>query len=103
MKFEIASDKMPFSPENFLRKAGYALLRDPRGGEYSFARRFSGGLYPRFHIYFDELPGRVVFNLHLDQKQASYSGFNRHGGEYGGELVEREAARLKRMILAIIN
>ena len=33
-------------------------------------------------------------NLHLDQKEASYSGTSAHGGEYKGPLVEREMQRI---------
>ena len=33
-------------------------------------------------------------NLHLDQKRPVYRGTSAHGGEYEGEVVEQEAARI---------
>lgn len=85
------------SPEQWLRRAGYALLVSREAGE-SFARRLSNGFYPRLHLYFTMSGESVVFNLHLDQKKASYEGFTRHSGEYEGELVENEIARLKQFL-----
>jgi hypothetical protein len=44
------------------------------------------------------MPNGFQINLHLDQKQASYGGSSAHNGEYGGETVETEGERVKRVI-----
>lgn len=99
MKIELSLANLGDNPENFLRRAGYAILPEREDGEVSFARRFGRDFYPRFHIYFKLLKrdsgDLVVFNLHLDQKRPGYEGFSRHNAEYDGEVVEREAERLK--------
>lgn len=80
------------------RKIGY----QPRGvenGEYNLVRPFSRQNYPRFHIYLKKNEeGRFLFNLHLDQKQPSYEGSSAHSGEYSGEIIEKEAERIKKAI-----
>ncbi|MFA5163342.1 MAG: hypothetical protein WC441_02310 [Patescibacteria group bacterium] len=83
-----------FSPEQWLRRLGYALIESREGG-VSFVRRLSGGFYPRFHLYVEPSGDKFSFNLHLDQKKASYEGITRHSGEYDGELVAEEINRLK--------
>ena len=40
----------------------------------------------------------MILTLHLDQKQPSYKGTSMHAGEYSGELVEKEAKRIKEAI-----
>jgi hypothetical protein len=44
------------------------------------------------------LGDKVVFNLHFDQKQASYEGSHMHSAEYDGEIVGGEVARLRQII-----
>lgn len=83
------------NPADWLRRAGYSLAPDRRAETLSFTRRLGGGLYPRFHLYFLEEGDKIVFNLHLDQKKASYEGFSRHNAEYEGELLEEEIRYLK--------
>lgn len=103
MKIKIAKQELGGSlPAQWLRRAGYALIFDRRSNQESFSRRFSRDFYPRFHLYVQELPNTddLFFNLHLDHKQASYQGVTRHSADYDGELVEREAARLKSLLLA---
>lgn len=82
---------------NLLRQVGYAVFRDPRTRETSYTRRLGGsGFYPRFHIYVSrESTEGIELNIHLDQKQASYEGQKAHSGEYDGDLVAREAERIK--------
>lgn len=97
MKFEISLEK-----ENLLtkmRRAGYAPEPPAPSGEEVYYRSL-GGLYPRFHIYATMLPEEkmAIANLHLDQKQPSYKGAAAHGGEYNGQAVELEAARVKNML-----
>ena len=66
-------------------------------------RRLNRGFYPRFHLYLEEQNGQVIFNLHLDQKQASYQGAQAHNAEYDGDLVEAEMARIKSFTLSIFK
>lgn len=81
-------------PDVIFRRAGYVPFRDPRSGEESYVRRLGIHFYPRFHLYVEEIPGKLRLNLHLDQKQPSYQGFRKHSGEYDGSTVEAEAERL---------
>lgn len=80
------------------RKIGYR----PMGisdDEYNLVRPLSNKNYPRFHIYIKKKEiGYFEVNLHLDQKQPSYEGSAAHSGEYEGDLVEKEAERIKRII-----
>lgn len=92
------------APAIWLRSAGYTFIPEREDGQESFARRLSGDFYPRFHIYFIEQTDSkgevfVTFNLHLDQKKPGYAGQNRHNAEYDGEVVEREIARLKSLLM----
>ena len=82
---------------NLLRRCGYAE-QVTRLGKISYSRRAGGGEFPRFHAYIDRINNGFTVNLHLDQKAACYSGTTAHSGEYDGELVEKEADYLKRMI-----
>ncbi len=98
--------KLVFSNENFknisswqfLRQAGYQILESRRDDKISFVRRLSSGYYPRFHIYLQNNQDSTIFNIHLDQKKASYQGQTAHSGEYDGELVSQEARRLKSLL-----
>ncbi|MBI2459354.1 MAG: hypothetical protein HYV53_02250 [Parcubacteria group bacterium] len=95
MRLILDKNVLDQAPEQLLRQAGYAYLMDRRTGQESYARRFGRGFYPRFHLYLEEQGGQVIFNLHLDQKQASYEGAHAHNAEYDGELVEEEMRRIK--------
>ncbi len=83
------------------RRIGYRLMGIEEN-EYSIVKQLDRNNYPRFHIYIkkNEENNEFVFNLHLDQKQPSYegSGAHAHSGEYEGEIIEREAERIKREI-----
>lgn len=98
MKLIINKNRFNMAPEQFLRRAGYAYIRDRKTGLDSFARRLGSGFYPRLHMYADEQGDNIIFNLHLDQKQPSYKGARAHNAEYEGEVVEEEIKRLKRLI-----
>ena len=85
-----------------IKKTGEALLRAVRRVGYSpsydrqsFVRVLSSGGYPRFHLYVDEMDSAWIFKLHLDQKRPSYGNGHAHAGEYSGEVVEQEAARIR--------
>lgn len=86
-------------PEKLIRRCGYGKLEDRRSGQTSYVRRLSGLFYPRFHVYILKEGDNFVFNLHLDQKRPIYKGVTAHSGEYDGEVVEREAARIKSITL----
>ena len=93
MKFTITKDKISFNIRDGLRRLGYFGLLV--GGETSYVRRLSRiQYYPRFHLYLNETPKQITFNLHLDQKHASYEGSSAHSGEYDGETVKEEADRI---------
>jgi hypothetical protein len=99
MKLIINKKRLNLNPEAFLRRAGYAFIHDSVTGHDSFVRRFSRDFYPRFHIYFEDKDDRVTFNLHLDQKKASYAGSHMHSAEYEGQSVEDEIERLKGFVI----
>ncbi|HUW72127.1 MAG TPA: hypothetical protein VMV66_03005 [Candidatus Humimicrobiaceae bacterium] len=99
MKFEI---KGPFRENIYtlMRRAGYpAVLLSKRKGrqknELEFARPVRG--YPRFHLFVKLQNNTLIFKLHLDQKKPIYKGTPAHAGEYDGDLVVKEAERIKEM------
>lgn len=98
MKLIVNKANIPGHPEHFLRQAGYGFIRDSRRDKESFVRRLGSGFYPRLHMYVEYLGNDVVFDLHLDQKQASYAGARMHNAEHDGEIVENEIARLKSLL-----
>ncbi len=82
-----------------IRKAGYGYeRRDPQTDENAFSRRLGAYQYPRFHVYARKEGDTLIVNLHLDQKKPTYAGTTAHSGEYGGEIIEREAERIKVLI-----
>jgi hypothetical protein len=87
---------------NISRKIGYKLQYYPEDNQYSIVKKMSEGDYPRFHIYIkrDEENKKLLFNLHLDQKNPSYknSEAHNHSGEYEGEIIEKEARRIKNIL-----
>jgi hypothetical protein len=99
MKLSVNKKRLNLNPEMFLRRTGYAFIHDSVTGHDSFVRRFTRDFYPRFHIYFEDLEDRTVFNLHLDQKKASYAGSHMHSAEYEGPAVENEIERLKGFLI----
>lgn len=99
MKLIINKNKLSVSADELLKRAGYAFHRDDRSGKDSYARRLGSGFFPKLHMYVVESAEQIVLNLHLDQKQASYEGSNMHSGEYDGEVVEAEIARLKQLAI----
>jgi hypothetical protein len=98
MKLLINETQLNTPPEIFLRQAGYAYIANRHGGDDSFVRSLSGNFYPRFHVYIKRELDKIILNIHLDQKKPSYGGVNMHNGEYDGEVVEAEVARLKGML-----
>jgi len=87
------------NPEYMLRRCGYGKMVGRNTGQTSYMRLINGRtLYPRFHAYLEDFEGGFQINLHLDQRQPSYSGTSAHGGEYEGEVVEKEGERIMAMV-----
>lgn len=85
-------------PRQIFRRAGYGEHDDPATGYTSYTLRTGRGAFPRFHAYVEEGSSGFTVNFHLDQKQPSYAGTSAHSGEYGGAVVEEEAARITRWV-----
>lgn len=80
-----------------MRKIGYHFQsEDKEKGEFVFSRPPKG--FPRFHLFLEIKNDNLIFNLHLDQKKPIYKGAPAHAGEYDGEIVKKEAERIKRTI-----
>jgi len=97
MKLILDKNQLNMAPEQWLRRAGYGFIRDRQRDKESFVRRLGSYHYPRLHMYASEKNGQIVFDLHLDQKQASYQGSHMHNAEYDGPVVEAEIDRLKKI------
>ncbi len=80
------------------RRLGYLIIDTKDNGEYNLVRKLTGQNYPRFHVYLRQAGDRLVFSLHLDQKQPSYEGAHAHSGEYAGPVVVEEADRIEQVI-----
>lgn len=100
MKFVLNKKSLNINPDRFLRGNGYAYIVDRQRGKDSYVRRLSNGYYPRLHMYIEDKDDRTTFNLHLDQKQASYKGSKMHNAEYEGAVVEEEIKRLKSALVS---
>ncbi|PLX21283.1 hypothetical protein C0584_03090 [Candidatus Parcubacteria bacterium] len=103
MKIILDKNKFNLKAEQFLRRNGYAFILDRRRGKESFVRRMGAGYYPRFHVYVKREDDRIILDLHLDQKEASYKGAHMHNAEYDGEVVAAEIKRLKALIVEEYN
>lgn len=97
MQFTIPN-KLNAIPRNALRQCGYFENYDRHSEETSYIRSLGRGNYPRFHIYVKSSGDNLIFNIHLDQKQASYKGWTAHSGEYDSDLVKEEADRIKQIL-----
>ena len=85
-------------PSVFMRSAGYAPYTNNEGEE-SFVRRVSGGgEFPRFHIYVEDQKNPATLSIHIDQKGHSYTGVKAHSGEYLGQAIADELARISAAI-----
>ena len=86
---------------NLMRQCGYYFAKEEKG-QLAFCRIIDSSKsgYPRFHAYikFDEIPQQTQINLHLDQKKPIYQKTPAHSAKYEGELIEKEAARIKRIM-----
>ena len=92
-------NNLNYNLTNLVREVGYKPLRYTPEGQLNCVRAMGGGQdYPRFHIYLKEEKSIITFNLHLDQKKASYEGTSAHAGEYEGDTVKEEMQRIKEVI-----
>jgi len=100
MKLKLYKKQLSTAPEIFLtRIAGYIIIHNRHTGEDSFARPLTRNHYPRLHMYvMNEGDDKLIFHLHLDQKEPSYQGSSAHSAEYDGEVVENEMRRLISLI-----
>lgn len=97
MKFIVKSQNVNII--NLLREIGYHFQgENEERGEIVLYHPLSSSDYPRFHLYLKKDEDNLVFNLHLDQKRPVYKGAPAHSAEYGGEIVEREAERIKKAL-----
>ena len=94
MKIHFANP-LPMTPEQLLRRAGYAPHYDKKMGKLSYTHKVGREFYPRYHCYVSQTDKVTTFDFHLDQKEASYAGSHMHSGEYDGPTVEREVVRVK--------
>lgn len=99
MKFGVKKEKVNLNSAQFMRVAGYVFIRDKKFDKESYVRKMTRNHYPRFHVYISEDDEAMFFDLHLDQKEASYPGAHAHNAEYDSEVVEAEIDRLKQLIL----
>jgi len=101
MKFSVKNTSGENAP-NLMRELGYHFWGENKEtGEMAFIRPLRGIPYPRFHLILKENKetGEILLNLHLDQKKPSYKDTPAHSGEYTGEIVEKEAERIKKFFL----
>ncbi|NCN25540.1 hypothetical protein COT94_02590 [Candidatus Falkowbacteria bacterium CG10_big_fil_rev_8_21_14_0_10_37_14] len=103
MKLKIELKNLSTNYTQWLRQEGYHFVNDRRTGKASFMRSLARGNYPRFHVYMKEDGDNLWLDLHLDQKEASYGGQHMHNGEYAGDLVEAEIARLANSLGISVN
>ncbi len=96
MKFTIHN--LDRSINDIMRTLGYAPAYFQNEGEFSLVKPLSGNPYPRFHLYIKQEGQDFHFNLHIDQKKASYEGSTGHSGDYDGEVVESEAQRIEDLL-----
>ena len=92
-----------FDAGEFLRQAGFAYIYDKVREHGSYIKRLTRDHYPRLHVYVMDKRDKeghdlVVIEMHLDQKQASYTGVKMHNAEYDGEVVEAEIESLKNLM-----
>ncbi|MEK7653667.1 MAG: hypothetical protein AAB345_00090 [Patescibacteria group bacterium] len=101
MKFVVKSFTGNLS--DAMRSAGYHFEgADQKTKEFKFYRSVSDNLFPRFHIYgFLDKSKTLSLSMHLDQKAPVYQGSTAHSGDYEGEVIEKEAARLRQSLASV--
>lgn len=111
MKF-VAKNQTDGNISQLMRKLGYHFMgktpnqsklsagQNEKTEQLNFIRSLSQDFYPRFHLYLkeNEKTKEITFNLHLDQRRPRYKGATAHNADYEGELVEKEAKRIKQVL-----
>jgi hypothetical protein len=100
MNLEVSKQKVNINTDKFLRSLAWAQIFDRKRQVLSYAKRLGPDFYPRLHLYVDENENNYIFNLHLDQKKASYQGHSAHSGEYNSDLVARELDVIKQALIS---
>ncbi len=90
MKFKIKAN-FNENINTILNECGYRL--HPKYAD-SYLRSISREFYPRWHLYIKNEKDVIEFNLHIDQKKASYEGTTAHSGEYDDGIIKEEAKRI---------
>ena len=98
MRLVVPKTMLNMGAESVIMRAGYAKFVDPNTKKISFVRRLGAFFYPRFHVYVKYDGEKVIIDLHIDQKKASYEGATKHSGEYTGEKVATELHRIRTFI-----
>ncbi|RJR32116.1 hypothetical protein C4569_00165 [Candidatus Parcubacteria bacterium] len=80
---------------DFFRKCGYAVIFAKEKRSVSYVKRLTGNYYPRIHIYVRKTAANMIIDIHLDQKKVKFKDKIIHAGDYGGGLLESEAAKIK--------
>ena len=88
---------LPDHSRNIMRRLGYGEQRT-HSGQISYTKRAGSDRFPRYHVYVEDRDQGMQVNLHVDQKEASYSGTSAHAGEYEGPLLDREMHRIRQTI-----
>lgn len=83
--------------KSIMRGLGYYENINAKG-QVNYIRPLASLDYPRFHIYSRQTAVGFELNLHMDAKKPTYGGFHAHNGEYEGEIVEKEAIRIKSIL-----
>jgi len=101
---KIIIEKPRSNAHRLMRQCGYFFERQ-QGEELVFSRIVGAAKsgYPRFHAYvkIDKVSQQTFINLHLDQKKPIYQGVPAHSAEYEGEVVEKEAQRIKSILAGL--
>ncbi len=97
MKFTLENNTKD-SIINLMRSLGYKFL-SRENEQMSFIKQLDRSFYPRFHVYLKEENNLIYYNLHLDQKKPRYQGQTAHNADYDGEVVGKEAKRIKSFFL----
>jgi len=97
MKLKLPN-KLNYTVEQILRKAGYLYIFDNISQQGSFVRELAGERYPRFHMYVKESPEKIIFDLHLDQSVTRYKGQSAHNADYASAQVKAELIRIAHIV-----
>jgi hypothetical protein len=101
MKWTIKKSALRDNLLQSMRSCQYRYQHTNDCQQHSFARTFYNHQpFPRFHLYIDEETDQYIFNLHLDQKKASYKDQTAHSADYDDDepLLKSEFARITSLL-----